>query len=259
MKKLNFIITICLWCFVFNNTSYAQKNVTFRSNLPYPGKVLSNIGGYVDSLGNEYALVGHSEGLSIVNVQDPDNPFIVIEIPGPNSIWREVKTWQKYAYVTTEGGSQGLQIVDLSNLPGNNIPYQNWAPNITTGIGTYTLSTIHALHIDNGYVYLYGANNGSGIDGIVIGDLTDPWNPTIAGIYDGYYVHDGYVRNDTVWACHIYDGFFSAICRALGPNGSAGPNHKQVLHRVQPRLADYGVACVRGFAGARELHDRGAR
>jgi choice-of-anchor B domain-containing protein len=189
----------------------AQKNMTLRSQLSYPGKQLSNIGGYVDSLGNEYALVGHSEGLSIVNVQDPDNPFIVQEIPGPNSIWREVKTWQKHAYVTTEGGSQGLTIVDLSNLPGTNLPFQNWSPTITTGVGTYTLSTIHALHIDNGYVYLYGANNGSGIDGIVIGDLSDPWNPTVAGLYDGYYVHDGYVRNDTVWACHIYDGFFSAI------------------------------------------------
>jgi choice-of-anchor B domain-containing protein len=211
MKKLNSIITIFICCFVLNITSYAQKNVTLRGHLPYPGKELSNIGGYVDSLGNEYALVGHSEGLSIVNVQDPDNPFIVAEIPGPNSIWREVKTWQKYAYVTTEGGSQGLQIVDLSNLPGTNIPFQTWAPNITTDVGTYTLSTIHALHIDNGYIYLYGANNGSGIDGIVIGDLTDPWNPTIAGLYNGYYVHDGYVRNDTVWACHIYDGFFSAI------------------------------------------------
>jgi choice-of-anchor B domain-containing protein len=189
----------------------AQKNMTLRSHFLFPGKQLSNIGGYVDSLGNEYALVGHSAGLSIVNVQDPDNPFIVQEIPGPNSIWREVKTWQKYAYVTTEGGSQGLTIVDLTNLPGTVIPYQNWSPTITTPVATYTLSTIHALHIDNGYVYLYGANNGSGIDGIIIGDLSDPWNPTVAGLYDGYYVHDGYVRNDTVWACHIYDGFFSAI------------------------------------------------
>jgi hypothetical protein len=73
----------------------AQKNMTLRSQLSYPGKQLSNIGGYVDSLGNEYALVGHSEGLSIVNVQDPDNPFIVQEIPGPNSIWREVKDMAK--------------------------------------------------------------------------------------------------------------------------------------------------------------------
>jgi choice-of-anchor B domain-containing protein len=211
MKKSKNLIIALIITFAGIAKVSAQKNMTLRSNLAYPGKQLSNIGGYVDSLGNEYALVGHSEGLSIVNVQDPDNPFIVKEIPGPNSIWREVKTWQKYAYVTTEGGSQGLTIVDLTDLPGTNIPYQNWSPTITTPIATYTLSTIHALHIDNGYVYLYGANNGSGIDGIVIGDLSDPWNPTVAGLYDGYYVHDGYVRNDTVWACHIYDGFFSAI------------------------------------------------
>ena len=207
-KKL--IVALLLVLAGFAKVS-AQKNTILRSHLTFPGKQLSNIGGYVDSLGNEYALVGHSLGISIVNVQDPANPFIVQEIPGPNSIWREVKVWQKFAYVTTEGGSQGLQIVDLTNLPGTVLPYHTWAPSITTTVGTYTLSTIHALHIDNGYVYLYGANNGSGIDGIVIGDLSDPWNPTTAGIYNGYYVHDGYVRNDTVWACHIYDGFFSAI------------------------------------------------
>lgn len=211
MKTIKTITTMLLCIMLGINYVSAQKNITLRSQLQFPGKQLSNIGGYVDSLGNEYALVGHSEGLSIVNVQDPNNPFIVQEIPGPNSIWREVKVWQKYAYITTEGGTQGLQIVNLSNLPGNNLPYQTWAPTITTPVATYTLSTIHALHIDNGYVYLYGANNGSGIDGIVIGDLSDPWNPTVAGLYDGFYVHDGYVRNDTVWACHIYDGFFSAI------------------------------------------------
>ena len=207
-KKLLLLIATL---FAANLHSFAQLNMTFKSHLPYPGKQLANIGGYVDSLGNEYALVGHTEGLSIVNVQDPANPFIVAEIPGPNSIWREVKTWQQYAYVTTEGGNQGLQVVDLRNLPGTVIPYHNWTPSITTNVGSYTLSTIHALHIDNGYAYLYGANNGSGIDGIVIADLADPWNPTLAGYYNGYYVHDGYVRNDTVWACHIYDGFFSAI------------------------------------------------
>jgi choice-of-anchor B domain-containing protein len=211
MKNSYFKISLVLYVLLSFNHAFAQKNMTLRSQLSYPGKQLANIGGYVDSLGNEYALVGHSEGLSIVNVQDPDNPFIVQEIPGPNSIWREVKTWQKYAYVTTEGGSGGLTIVDLTNLPSSNLPYQNWAPTITTPVSTYTLSTIHALHIDNGYVYLYGANNGSGIDGIVIGDLSDPWNPTVAGLYDGFYVHDGYVRNDTVWAGHIYDGFFSVI------------------------------------------------
>ena len=33
--------------------SSAQTNVTYKSNLPYPNDALSNIGGYVDSQGNE--------------------------------------------------------------------------------------------------------------------------------------------------------------------------------------------------------------
>lgn len=210
MKKI-YSFLFLLFPFVLSAQAPQFKNTTFRSQLPYPGMSLSNIGGFVDTLGNEYALVGTSEGLSIVDVTDPDNPFELQAIPGPNSIWREVKTWGRYAYVTTEGGAQGLQIVDLRNLPDPNIPYHNWTPTVNG----QTLETIHALHIDAGYVYLYGSNNGNssggGIDGMVIGDLADPWNPVVAGLFNADYVHDGYVRNDTVWACHIYTGNFSAI------------------------------------------------
>ncbi len=210
---MNKIYSLLLVLFPFALLAQAPqfKNTTFRSQLQYPGMQLSNIGGFVDTLGNEYALVGTSEGLSIVDVTDPDNPFELQAIPGPNSIWREVKTWGRYAYVTTEGGAQGLQIVDLRNLPDPNIPYHNWNPTVNG----QTLETIHALHIDAGYAYLYGSNNGNssggGIDGIIISDLADPWNPTVAGVFNADYVHDGYVRNDTVWACHIYTGNFSAI------------------------------------------------
>lgn len=207
MKPLKIYCWLTAFLIAWSIPTLAQKNITLRSQLTFPGKNLANIGGYVDSLGNEYALVGHSKGMSIVNVQDPDNPFVVKEITGPTSDWREVKTWGKYAYVTTEGGQKGLQIVDLSHLPDTVIPFHYWSPTI----GNNVLKTIHALHIDNGYVYLYGANNGSSIDGIIIADLSDPWNPVFAGMYNNFYVHDGYVRNDTVWACHIYDGFFSAI------------------------------------------------
>ncbi len=136
MKTIKILASCMMLIIMGTSIASAQKNITLRSQLTFPGKQLANIGGYVDSLGNEYALVGHSVGLSIVNVQDPDNPFIVQEIPGPNSIWREVKVWQKYAYVTTEGGSGGLTIVDLTNLPSSNLPYQNWAPTITTPTGT---------------------------------------------------------------------------------------------------------------------------
>lgn len=179
--------------------AFAQGSLTFRSNIPY-GFELSNIGGYVDGAGNEYALVGTYQGLSIVNVNDPDNPFEAFAIAGVQSAWREVKTWQTYAYVTTEGGN-GLQIVDLSNLPIS-VNQKLW-----TGTGAIAgqLDNIHALHIEDGFAYLYGSNLFNGA--AVIADLNaDPWNPVYLGHTTGSYIHDGYVRNDTLFAGHIYDG-----------------------------------------------------
>src|SRR5690349_6221217 len=112
-------LLVLLLGIVMTGSLQAQNfNLTLRSNLPY-GVPLANIGGFVDSQGNEYALVGYYNGLSIVNVTDPDNPVEVFTVPGPQSDWREVKTWGNYAYVTTEGGNSGLQIVDLSNLPAS--------------------------------------------------------------------------------------------------------------------------------------------
>ena len=96
-----------------------QLNIQFRGQLAYgTSNELSNIGGYVDSTGKEYALVGCQTGLSIVDVTNPATPIQKILIPGTNSFWREVKVWGKYAYVTTEGGSNGLQIINLGKLPG---------------------------------------------------------------------------------------------------------------------------------------------
>lgn len=206
MKRMTLVLAL-LFCAMF---AVAQNvNLTLRSNLPYPGQNLSNIWGYVDSLGNEYALVGAAEGLSIVNVTDPANPFQVIQIPGPVNDWREIKTYKHYAYVTTEGGS-GLQIVDLQNLPGTNLPSHFWAPTIQPQ--NTPLSSIHALHVDTakGFVYLYGSNVGN--QGAIVGDLNpDPFNPVYAGQYDIDYIHDGYVNNDTLYGGHILSGYFSVI------------------------------------------------
>lgn len=183
----------------------AQLNMTFRSNLPYPGEKLANIGGYVDSSGNEYALVGYESGLSIVDVTDPDNPVEVFTVPGTQSTWREVKTWENYAYVTTEGCCNGLQVVNLGYLP-DSVTSKYWKG---SGAINNQLETIHALHIDEGFAYLFGSNLFNGA--AVIADLSDPWNPVYTGFTPGTYIHDGYVRNDVLYAGHIYDGYFSVF------------------------------------------------
>ncbi|MDQ3192287.1 MAG: hypothetical protein M3Q58_11905, partial [Bacteroidota bacterium] len=73
---------------------YAQMNMNFLSQHTFPtGVELANLWGYTDPLGGEYALVGTTVGMSIIEVTDPLNPQLIQNIPGPNSIWREVRTW----------------------------------------------------------------------------------------------------------------------------------------------------------------------
>ncbi|MBK6641799.1 MAG: hypothetical protein IPG39_11460 [Bacteroidetes bacterium] len=199
MKKNLITLMALLICTV----GFAQNfNMTLRAVLPY-GVSLSNIGGYVDSQGNEYALVGYYEGLSIVDVTDPDNPVGSVHDSALNLIKREVKVWDTYAYVTTEGGNSGLQIVDLSDLP-NSVNSKYWAG---SGAINNQLETIHALHIDAAHVYLFGSNlfNGSAL----VVDLADPWNPVYKGHTRNLYSRHGHIRNDTLWGGHIYDGYFA--------------------------------------------------
>ena len=201
VKRLSQALAFGLTFFLFQ--VHAQNmNITLRSNLTY-SYALSNIGGFVDSLNNEYALVGHYEGLDVVNVTNPDSVYIQFTVPGPSSQWREVKTWEGFAYITTEGGG-GLTVADLRELP-DTVIYHNWTGNNAIN---GQLDNIHALHIEDGIAYLYGSNLFNG--GAVMADLTDPWNPDYVGKYDNFgYIHDGYVRNDTIYAGHIYTGYFT--------------------------------------------------
>lgn len=172
---------------------------------------LSNLWGYADEVGNEYAIVGvngtgapMSGGISIVDVTDPANPFEVFFMPGPSSIWREIKTYGDYAYITTEA-DWGLSIIDLSPLPGNtNLP--------AIVDSSFTWQTMHSLFIDEtiGRLYLNGSDVGNG--GVIMYDLTqDPMAPVQVGTYDDWYVHDSYAHGDTFYGAHIYDGFMSIV------------------------------------------------
>ena len=52
---------------------------------------LSDIWGWVDSQGNEYAIVGTNEGTSIFSLANPSQPIEVFFEQGMNSIWRDIK------------------------------------------------------------------------------------------------------------------------------------------------------------------------
>ena len=194
--------------FVVFSQNITNQNITFRSKMTFPGQTLANICGWASN-GREYAICGGSKGTIFVDVTNPDTIAQIVSIPGVNNLWKEIKTYKHFAYVTTEGGG-GLQIIDMSNLPSTNLLHHNY-----TGNGSIAgqLGKIHSLHIDTlkGFVYLYGAT-GLANGGAVVLDLNaDPYNPTYAGQYNTDYIHDGFVVNDTLYGSHIYGGYFSVI------------------------------------------------
>ncbi|MCC7303178.1 MAG: choice-of-anchor B family protein [Bacteroidia bacterium] len=207
MKKL-YSVFLAILCGTTGFSQVPNHNVTLANNYVYTGQSLSNIWYYVDELGNEYALVGAQNGIAILNVTNPLAPVPVCQLSGPSSTWREIKTVGNYAYVTTESGSVGLQIVDLNPLPAaptvSDVYY--WTPTINS----QTLSTIHALHAEAGRLYLYGSNIGA--KGVIIADVSGtPTVPVYLGMWNVNYVHDGYVRNNKCYAGHIYAGQFSIM------------------------------------------------
>lgn len=183
-------------------------NNVFRSKMTFPGQTLANVWGYAAN-GREYALLGAAQGMIIIDVTNPDQPQQIVQIPGPNNLWKEIKTYQHYAYIVSEGG-MGVQIVDLSNLPSPNLSSKFYQGD---GAILNQLTTIHALHIDTtkGFLYAWGGSLFGG--GAKIINLNpDPYNPTYVGKYDLLgYIHDGFVDNDTMYAGHIYAGYFSIV------------------------------------------------
>lgn len=208
MNKIIFALLVCV------GTSFllsAQNvHVTYRSKLAFAGQTLANVWGYTAG-GREYALAGASKGLIIVDITNPDQPQQIVQIPGPNNLWKEIKTYGHYAYIVSEGG-QGIQIVDLSNLPSPNLNSHFYTGN---GAVAGAILKIHALHIDTtkGFLYAYGGNGSLFSGGAKIFDLKpDPYNPVFVGKFDQLaYIHDGYVDNDTLYAGHIYQGIFSIV------------------------------------------------
>ncbi len=62
---------------------------------------------------------------------------------------------------------------------------------------------------ENGIAYLCGSNGGLGT--VMIDVDANPTNPPIVGSYTLRYVHDLYVRGDTMWTAEINNGIFSVV------------------------------------------------
>ncbi|MEL6636515.1 MAG: choice-of-anchor B family protein [Bacteroidota bacterium] len=181
---------------------HAQLNMSLRSQVNY-NETLSDIWGYAAD-GREYALVGLNSGVSIIDVTDPDNPVNLGRTQGAPSTWRDIKTWDGFAYVTNETGG-GVQVIDLRGLPSPLTPddYYDWTPELGGG---NVLRSCHNIFIDeDGYGYLAGCNaNGGGM--LIIDFFSSPGTPELVSFGPSTYSHDVYTRDNIMYSSEINDG-----------------------------------------------------
>ncbi|MGB0883595.1 MAG: choice-of-anchor B family protein [Flavobacteriales bacterium] len=202
---------VLLGTFLSLSAQNQPLNVSFKASFPYSditqSQRLNDIWGYVDtSTGREYALVGLTTGFSIVDVSS-STLTEKARISGPYSTWRDIKTWGNHAFVVHDswlaGSSQGLLVVDLSDIANGNAPFYSFTMNDS-------LERAHNIYIDEqGVAYLTGTNIGVG--GALMLDVTNPNDIEVLGNYNDFYLHDCVTRGDTIWGGAIYQGFLVSV------------------------------------------------
>ena len=146
------------------------------------------------SEGREFVLFGRSDGTAIVEITDPVNPIMVADIPTASvpSLWRDIKVIGDVAYIVSEAGEHGIQVVDLSQVPTmepmDNLGTLAWY----TGFGG-----AHNIVANPESDFVYGVGTDTFNGGLHIVDVSDPANPVLAGSWEESYVHDAQVVNYT--------------------------------------------------------------
>jgi choice-of-anchor B domain-containing protein len=176
-----------------------------------PGARGADIWGFIDLNSNrEYAIMGYSTGTAVYDVTDARNPKEVGFIDGQTTTWRDIKVyqfwnaadgrWNAYAYVTADNASDGLFVIDLTQLP-HNISRVNSPSDFREAHNVYItktdFSTGLALTDDDPVLLIAGSNISDGRFRAY--SVEDPASPTFIAMpatpagqpgTDRLYMHD---------------------------------------------------------------------
>ncbi len=201
---------------------YDCANVDLLAHIPLSAfstrpSSANDIWGFADrNDGREYALIGLSNGTAVVDITDPSAPREVGTVAGPSSLWRDVHVFQHfdepsnryraYAYVSTEAGGGGVQVIDLSALPTRvSLAYtirdvqsaHTLYVNADYADGTALPGTTPSLFVAGSDVVVSG-KTGSSVPNRSRGswrayDLANPAQPVFVHqpVSTGSYMHDG--------------------------------------------------------------------
>lgn len=208
------------------------------------GVFLNDIWGWTDpQTDKEYALVGLTNGMSFVDISDPENPVVVGRLPESNlnakykslpldqypacnlglgttersksisqgSSWRDVKVYDNHAFVVSDAQPHGMQVLDLTKLR----EYDGSILQLSHDALYDQFGPSHNIIIneETGFAYAAGVTQSTicgsrDSTGLHIIDIQDPKNPTYSGCYidsePGFYrIAPGYIHDAQ---CVIYNG-----------------------------------------------------
>ena len=174
-------------------------NMTLLSNISLSDEA-SDIWGYVDDQGIEYAVISTYENVLIYSLLDPSNPQLTADIPVEGSSWHDMKSYGKYIYHVSESDEDGITIINMSDI--NNITHTLYEPYINLD---QKILSVHNIFIDEfGVLYACGSNVEGGT---IFFDLyTDPEEPPMLGYQHDNYTHDVYVRKNIMYSSQIFEG-----------------------------------------------------
>ena len=196
---------------------FGCSNVDLLSFLPLKdigakrGIVINDLWGWTDpQSGKEYALIGRIDGTSFIDVSDGSHPRYLGDLPktaaANNAIWRDIKTYDHYAFIVADGaGPHGMQVFDLNKLRNVTTP-----KTFTEDAHYDKIHSAHNIVIDTATGFAYTVGNSSGGEtcggGLHMIDIHDPLHPKFAGCFADPAVGragTGYIHDAQ---CTVYHG-----------------------------------------------------
>jgi len=203
-----------------NAGGYKCDNVDMLSFVSLADLGCSGIGndvwGWTDSNENEYVLAGCASGTSFVDVTDPTSPVVLgfLDAERGPSDWRDIKVFKGHAYIGSEKGGHGIQVMDLSQLTSASVMYRKRihepstpvSANLGIEFDTVTvykeIGSSHNVVINeaSGFMYIVGGSQGMNCNGgLHMVDINTPSSPQFVGCFSS----DGYTHDAE---CVIYSG-----------------------------------------------------
>lgn len=198
--------------FVPNSAIFADKAVGAL------GDGVSDIWGWTSpATGDEYVIVGATNGAAVLRITDAENPEYLGHVfnTGAQLIWFDIKINNDTAYIVSESPGMGMKILDLTLL--DNLVEVPAGTTVPLPTATYPIDLVaHNVVIDEASDMLYLVGSGAALGtGSICGSEADAGATDNAGlhavdvstplapVYVGCHADEGYVHDAQ---CTTYTG-----------------------------------------------------